>query len=38
MRLIDKETICPSDYCPDCGAKMDATDTNVGDKGDADNG
>lgn len=32
-----KETICPSDYCPDCGEEMDATVTNDG-KGDADNG
>jgi hypothetical protein len=28
-----KETICPSEYCPNCGARMDATDTNVGGKG-----
>ena len=25
-------------YCPNCGARMDATDTNVGGKGGADNG
>lgn len=25
-------------YCPYCGARMDATDTNVGGKGGADNG
>lgn len=24
-------------FCPDCGTKMDATDTNVGGKGGADN-
>lgn len=22
-----KETICPSEYCPTCGAQMDASDT-----------
>lgn len=27
-----------SHFCPNCGAKMDATDTNVGGKGGADNG
>ena len=26
------------DFCPNCGAQMDATDTNVGGKGGADNG
>ena len=26
------------DYCGNCGARMDATDTNVGGKGGADNG
>lgn len=26
------------DFCPNCGARMDATDTNVGRKGGADNG
>ncbi len=26
------------DFCPHCGARMDATDTNVGGKGGADNG
>jgi hypothetical protein len=26
------------DFCPNCGARMDATDTNVGGKGGADNG
>lgn len=25
-------------FCPNCGARMDATDTNVGGKGGADNG
>ena len=25
-------------FCPDCGARMDATDTNVGRKGGDDNG
>lgn len=25
-------------FCPDCGARMDATDTNVGGKGGAENG
>lgn len=24
-----KETICPSDYCPSCGAKMDAQNRGV---------
>lgn len=31
-----KETICPSDYCPSCGTRMEGTITNDS-KGDIDN-
>lgn len=36
--VADENQILWFAFCPKCGARMDATDTNVGGKGGADNG
>lgn len=38
MTMSRKSMIKPYKHCKKCGARMDATDTNVGGKGGADNG